>query len=489
MKKFLILLIIPFLSFGQELTYVPDDVFEQKLIDLGYDDVLDNYVLTENINQIDSLDLVNSSISDLTGIEDFSSLVWLNCANMNLTELDVSQNVLLETLYAGHNYLSEIDVTQNLNLKNLSLMNITLTMNISSIDVSQNSLLESLYLEQLPITELDVSQNNLLKSLHLQYVQITELDVSQNLLLETLHLYDTRLCELDVSNSPNLYFLNCAQPTSPALLCCITVADAVYAWQQEQNDYFVKHPNAIWVEWDCEGDESFIENCSTFSSDFGICNGGCIDSSACNYNPEAENDDGSCDYSCIGCMDFLACNFNPIATEDDDSCLYVIDIYGVDYLNCFGFCINDTDFDGICDEIDDCIGTTEECNSLSPNDITWIDPDWADFDWDTYWDDLDLGGIVDWDNIPWDLIISSDMQPEDLIYYIISQGITANGLPFIWDEFIDFSNNSNLNEYINIRTLIKVVDVLGREIDKENKDALLLYIYNDGSVEKKYIEK
>ena len=37
------------------------------------------------------------------------------------------------------------------------------------------------------------------------------------------------------------------------------------------------------------------------------------------------------------------------------------------------------------------------------------------------------------------------------------------------------------------KILIKVVDALGREIDKENKDALLLYIYDDGSVEKKYI--
>ena len=44
-----------------------------------------------------------------------------------------------------------------------------------------------------------------------------------------------------------------------------------------------------------------------------------------------------------------------------------------------------------------------------------------------------------------------------------------------------------LNEGTIERTIIKVVDVLGREIDKENKDALILYIYDDGSVEKKYV--
>ena len=58
-----------------------------------------------------------------------------------------------------------------------------------------------------------------------------------------------------------------------------------------------------------------------------------------------------------------------------------------------------------------------------------------------------------------------------------------------WDEFIDFSNNSNLNEYRNIRTLVKVVDILGRDVSKINKDARLLYIFNDGSIEKKYIVK
>ena len=51
-----------------------------------------------------------------------------------------------------------------------------------------------------------------------------------------------------------------------------------------------------------------------------------------------------------------------------------------------------------------------------------------------------------------------------------------------------FNNTSSISEGINSeKKLIKVVDVLGREIDKENKDALLLYIYDDGSVEKKYV--
>jgi gliding motility-associated-like protein len=47
---------------------------------------------------------------------------------------------------------------------------------------------------------------------------------------------------------------------------------------------------------------------------------GCTDPVACNYDLDAACDDGSCTYG--GCTDPLACNFNPIAGCDDGSCGY-----------------------------------------------------------------------------------------------------------------------------------------------------------------------
>ena len=48
---------------------------------------------------------------------------------------------------------------------------------------------------------------------------------------------------------------------------------------------------------------------------------GCIDATACNYDPLAGTDDGSCEYtSCAGCMDATACNYDDTATIDDSSC-------------------------------------------------------------------------------------------------------------------------------------------------------------------------
>lgn len=48
---------------------------------------------------------------------------------------------------------------------------------------------------------------------------------------------------------------------------------------------------------------------------------GCTDQSACNYDPDAATDDGSCEFtSCAGCTDAAACNYDPTATIDNGSC-------------------------------------------------------------------------------------------------------------------------------------------------------------------------
>ena len=48
-------------SFSQK-TFVPDDNFEQELISLGYDSILDDSVLTSNINTVSNLDLSSKGI-------------------------------------------------------------------------------------------------------------------------------------------------------------------------------------------------------------------------------------------------------------------------------------------------------------------------------------------------------------------------------------------------------------------------------------------
>ena len=92
---------------------------------------------------------------------------------------------------------------------------------------------------------------------------------------------------------------------------------------------------------------------------------GCTDSAACNYDADATEDDGSCDFtSCAGCTVELACNYDATATIDDDSC---------DFTSCLNFGCTDAnacnfdpaaDFDdGSCDYLS-CAGCQDPnaCN-------------------------------------------------------------------------------------------------------------------------------
>lgn len=100
-------------------TLIPDSNFEQKLIDLGIDtDGLNGKITSSDVSSITDLDLSNSNIKDLTGIEIFTSLKNLNCSNNQLTSLDLSKNNKLEILYITGNPLVYLNL-RNGNNKNL----------------------------------------------------------------------------------------------------------------------------------------------------------------------------------------------------------------------------------------------------------------------------------------------------------------------------------------------------------------------------------
>ena len=108
-KLLLILLCLPMIGFGQ-FTFVPDDDFEQALINLGYDFVFDDNVETMAIDTVSSLYINGLGISDLTGIEDFSALTELFCYSNQLSFLNLSNNTQLFEVSCGSNQLTYIDL-------------------------------------------------------------------------------------------------------------------------------------------------------------------------------------------------------------------------------------------------------------------------------------------------------------------------------------------------------------------------------------------
>ena len=179
MKKIAILLLIVFSFVFAQKTYVPDDKFEQALIDLGYDTTLDDSVLTANISDVTSLDVMDKEISDLTGIEAFTALLVLECDNNQLTSLDMSKNIALKELHCPGNQLT-------------------------SLNVSKNTALEILNCERNQLTRLDVSNNTVLINLSCGTNQLTSLNMKNGLTDQVL--------DFDARGNPNLTCISTLDP-------------------------------------------------------------------------------------------------------------------------------------------------------------------------------------------------------------------------------------------------------------------------------------
>ena len=106
---------MPLITLAQK-TYVPDDAFEQALVNLDLDDIFDDSVYTSAIDTVQILYLSNAGINDLKGIEDFTALTDLFCNENQLTELDLSNNPNLFELNCRNNLLTRLDVRNGNNL-------------------------------------------------------------------------------------------------------------------------------------------------------------------------------------------------------------------------------------------------------------------------------------------------------------------------------------------------------------------------------------
>ena len=232
------------------------------------------------------LNISNSTISDLTGIEAFTNLIYLNCStnqlssldflsltnlkgldcsNNQLSSLDVSTCLNLQTLSCSTNQLSSLDVSNCLNLQNLdciqnqlSSLDLSNCLNLidlycyenqlSSLDVSQNVNLMNLICRNNQLTSLDVSQSVNLQNLSFDNNQLSSIDVSQNVNLESLTCGYNQLSSLDVSQNANLYTLYCYYNQLSSLDLSQNVNFSTLSCSSNQLlSLNIKNGNAYWV--------------------------------------------------------------------------------------------------------------------------------------------------------------------------------------------------------------------------------------------------
>jgi Leucine-rich repeat (LRR) protein len=173
-------------------TYVPDDNFEKALIDLGYDTVLDDSVLTANISLVTQLNVNNKNISDITGIEGFEFLEKLSCAFNNLTQINLSGNEKLLNLDCSFNSIENINISNCLLIEYLNC------------------------------------KNN----------KIIDLELNKNYSLVYLNCYSNSLSGLNIKNGNNMILTSLYANNNPNLMC-IQVDNATTAYE---NDKWEKNP-------------------------------------------------------------------------------------------------------------------------------------------------------------------------------------------------------------------------------------------------------
>jgi Leucine-rich repeat (LRR) protein len=216
-------------------TYVPDDNFEQALIDAGLDNTLDNLVLTENINILTTLDVSNKSISDLTGIADFSALEILD-ARLNLIEtIDLSANTNLIELDVSNNDLSDLNLSQNANLTTVYCESNAL----EDLNLTNLGLLQILNCSNNLLTSFDVDANSQLNDLDCSFNQIESLNVSANTALVSLECNDNNLFALNLTNGNNNSITSFSSINNPNLFCIevdnVANANSATGWQKDAN--------------------------------------------------------------------------------------------------------------------------------------------------------------------------------------------------------------------------------------------------------------
>ena len=339
-------------------TYVPDDEFESHLISLGLDSYpLNDSVLTSAIDTVSSLFMNNLSITDLTGIEDFSNLQELTAEINSISSVDLSANIQLVYLNMQFNSLTgNLDLSNNSSVEYVKLR----SNQLSSITFENDTTIEYLNLMDNQFSQLNLDNLTSLKNIIVTNNNIDSLDFSSCSSIKFISINQNNLSYLNLKNGLNNNISYLTTVNNPNLYC-IEVDDAVYSTNNWNNiDSWTSfsgncqlvgcidttaynfNPNA-WINDSC----CYIAGCTDitmYNYDSSACfyDGscipfvyGCIDSTQFNFDPLANTDDGTCISFIYGCTDSTQFNFDPLANTDNGSCIPFI--YGCTDFTMFNY--------------------------------------------------------------------------------------------------------------------------------------------------------
>ena len=448
---FLFLVFLSTNLMGQSV-YIPDTSFKAILV--GNSAINTNGDTEIQMSEASSYDggieCFGSNISDLTGIEAFTALTGLFCTSNNLTSLDVSQNVNLVLLHCGFN-------------------------SIASLDISDLSALTILYAPGNLITNLNTDGAEALIHLDCSHNLITTLDLSQNTNLDHIDCQFNHLQCLNVANGNNTNVVEFWATGNPNL-SCVEVDDIVYA------DY---HWQPVFQPIGSQFEYAFSVNCYEECSDCPPASSTDTQTACGSYtwidgntytssnNTATFNIAGGTVNGCDSIVTLdLTISHSSTSSISETSCdtytapdgeVYTDSgIYSVTVSNALG-----------CDSIiaiELTIYPTPN-NDVIQNDYTLIA---AETGAEYQWVDCDNENI----NINGETNQSFTASSSGNYAVIVTANECSNMSDCILMNFTGTGNLSNTP-----KTLIKILDLMGRETNFK-PNIPLIYVYDDGSIEK-----
>lgn len=242
---------------------IPDPNFKNELVsNSSINTNLDSEISFAEAVAVNGLVVDSANISDLTGIEAFVNISWLDCSYNNLTNLDLTSNSFLEIIFAEGNQIATLDINNLVQLTNLSInnnllssINLSTNINLTNISVAQNSLssidlsnnlrLYDLSVFNNPLTSLNLTANDSLGMFTCANTLIDSIDLSQNINLWIIGVSDNvNLNYLNIKNGLlwGLLYLNA---TNNPNLSCIEVDDVGIANTRDNNGW-IKDASAVY---------------------------------------------------------------------------------------------------------------------------------------------------------------------------------------------------------------------------------------------------
>ncbi|WP_445454262.1 T9SS type A sorting domain-containing protein [Flavobacterium sp. 25HG05S-40] len=206
MRKLLYLFVLVAGVANAQIVNIPDANFKAKLIALGVDTNADGNIQESEALVPTTLNLNQSNINDITGIESFTNLQSLDCNFNQFTSLNVSNSPNLVYVNCFNNQLSSLNVSGLTSLESINCGN----NNLTSLNVSGLINLEALNCYNNQLTSLNVNGLIALQVIDCSTNQITSLNVNGLTNLIGLYCYNNLIPSLTVTGLPNLINFDCS---------------------------------------------------------------------------------------------------------------------------------------------------------------------------------------------------------------------------------------------------------------------------------------